>query len=122
MALRFRPCGTCVVIEGPRFSTKAESSWFTRMGWHTVNMTQYPEVALAREQAMCYCNISVITDYDAGLVAEGAVEPVSNEAVIKTFAANLKNLVTIIETMIPQIPGPDVDCACFHALDGAAIE
>ena len=58
----------------------------------------------------------------AGLVAEGAVEPVSNEAVIRTFAANLKNLVTIIETMIPQIPGPDADCSCFHALDGAAIE
>jgi 5'-methylthioadenosine phosphorylase len=113
--------GTCVVIEGPRFSTKAESNWFTRMGWHTVNMTQYPEVTLAREQAMCYCNISVITDYDAGLVAEGAVDPVSNEAVIKAFTANLKNLVTIIEKMIPQIPGESEDCTCFHALDGASI-
>jgi 5'-methylthioadenosine phosphorylase len=113
--------GTCVVIEGPRFSTKAESNWFTRMGWHTVNMTQYPEAALAREQAMCYCNISVITDYDAGLVAEGSVKPVSNEAVIKAFTANLKNLVTIIEKMVPQIPGPNEDCTCFHALEGASI-
>jgi len=114
--------GTCVVIEGPRFSTKAESNWFTRMGWDTVNMTQYPEVSLAREQAMCYCNISVITDYDAGLVATGKVEPVSNDAVLKAFQANLKNLVTIIEKMIPQIPADDVDCTCFHALDGAAIK
>ncbi len=113
--------GTCVVIEGPRFSTKAESSWFTRMGWHTVNMTQYPEVSLAREQAMCYCNISVITDYDAGLVAEGVVDPVSNEAVINAFTANLRNLVTIIENMVPQIPGPGEDCSCLHALDGASI-
>jgi 5'-methylthioadenosine phosphorylase len=85
-------------------------------------MTQYPEAALAREQAMCYCNISVITDYDAGLVAEGAVEPVSNDAVLKAFTANLKNLVTIIEQMIPQIPGPNEDCTCFHALDSARIE
>ncbi len=114
--------GTCVVIEGPRFSTKAESNWFTRMGWDTVNMTQYPEVSLAREQAMCYCNISVITDYDAGLVAAGKVEPVSNDAVLKAFQANLKNLVTIIEQMIPQIPAADADCVCFHALDGAAIK
>ena len=113
--------GTCVVIEGPRFSTKAESAWFTKMGWHTVNMTQYPEVALAREKAMCYCNISVITDYDAGLVAGGTVEPASNESVIKAFQANLKNLVTIIEKMVPQIPGAQEDCACFHALDNASI-
>jgi 5'-methylthioadenosine phosphorylase len=113
--------GTCVVIEGPRFSTKAESIWFTRMGWHTVNMTQYPEVLLAREQAICYCNISVVTDYDAGLVAEGSVKPVSNEAVLEAFQANLKNLVAIIETMVPRIPGPEVDCTCFHALDGASI-
>jgi 5'-methylthioadenosine phosphorylase len=84
-------------------------------------MTQYPEVSLAREQAMCYSNISVITDYDAGLVAEGVVDPVSNEAVIKAFMANLKNLVTIIEKMVPQIPGPDEDCTCFHALDDARI-
>jgi 5'-methylthioadenosine phosphorylase len=84
-------------------------------------MTQYPEASLAREQAMCYCNISVITDYDAGLVAEGTVEPVSNEAVMKVFQANLKNLVTIIDKMIPQIPEVDEDCTCFHALDGASI-
>jgi len=61
------------------------------------------------------------TGSPAGLVAEGSVDPVSNEAVIKAFTANLKNLVTIIEKMVPQIPGPDEDCTCFHALDGASI-
>lgn len=65
--------GTVVVIEGPRFSTKAESRWFTQMGWEVINMTQYPEVVLAREAELCYVNISIVTDYDTGLVAEGEV-------------------------------------------------
>ncbi|MDQ2688622.1 MAG: S-methyl-5'-thioadenosine phosphorylase, partial [Armatimonadota bacterium] len=67
--------GTCVVIQGPRFSSKAESRWFTQMGWNTVTMTQYPEAILARELALCYVNIALVTDYDAGLVGgEGHVE------------------------------------------------
>jgi 5'-methylthioadenosine phosphorylase len=60
--------GTVVVIQGPRFSTAAESAWFTKMGWDVVNMTEYPEIALAREKEICYCAIAVATDYDAGLV------------------------------------------------------
>ena len=55
------PAGTVVVIQGPRFSTKAESHWFTSMGWEVINMTQYPECYLARELEMSYVNISVIT-------------------------------------------------------------
>ena len=50
--------GTMVVIEGPRFSTRAESAWFNTEGWHTINMTGYPEVLLARELEICYANIS----------------------------------------------------------------
>lgn len=60
--------GTVVVIEGPRFSTTAESRWFQSEGWDVINMTQYPENILARELEMCYVNISLITDYDAGLI------------------------------------------------------
>ena len=56
--------GTVVVIQGPRFSTVAESRWFTKMGWEVVNMTQYPEGYLAREQGICYVNIALITDYE----------------------------------------------------------
>ena len=59
--------GTVVVIQGPRFSTRAESQWFSKQGWEVINMTQYPEVVLARELEMCYVNIALITDYDAGL-------------------------------------------------------
>src|SRR5206468_5897469 len=56
--------GTVVVIEGPRFSTRAESAWFKAAGWEVINMTQYPEAPLARELELCYANISLITDYD----------------------------------------------------------
>ena len=70
------------MIQGPRFSSKAESRWFTEMGWQTVTMTQYPEVILARELALCYVNIALVTDYDAGLVAGEA--PVEAHDVLDT--------------------------------------
>jgi 5'-methylthioadenosine phosphorylase len=54
--------GTAVVIQGPRFSTQAESRWFQQMGWDTVNMITYPECHLARELELCYANVSVVTD------------------------------------------------------------
>ena len=59
--------GTVVVIQGPRFSTRAESRFFRKQGWDVINMTQYPEAILARELEMCYVNISLVTDYDSGL-------------------------------------------------------
>ena len=59
--------GTVVVINGPRFSTKAESKFFTSQGWEVINMTQFPEAYLVKELDMCPLNISLITDYDAGL-------------------------------------------------------
>src|SRR5215212_2827292 len=58
------PAGTVVVIEGPRFSTRAESRWFSSAGWEVINMTQFPECVLARELEVCYVGISLITDYD----------------------------------------------------------
>lgn len=70
LGIEIHPKGTVVVIQGPRFSTRAESEWFTKMGWHVVNMTQYPEVVLAREMELCYAAISLITDYDVGIVAK----------------------------------------------------
>src|ERR671933_2206352 len=66
--------GTVVVVQGPRFSTRAESQWYTRQGWEVINMTQYPEVALARELGLCYVNLALITDYDVGVEA---IQPVS---------------------------------------------
>jgi len=113
--------GTVVVIEGPRFSTISESKWFTSMGWEVINMTQYPEVVLARELEMCFLNISVVTDYDVGLVSEGSVEPVSHEMVIKIFNENLEKLKTLIINIIKDIPEKRERCKCGETLKGARV-
>lgn len=112
--------GTAVVIQGPRFSTRAESRWFARQGWEVINMTQYPEVALARELALCYVNISLITDYDAGVEGDAGVQPVSVGEVVKVLNANNERVRRLIERLLPRLVGPRT-CACSHALDGAII-
>lgn len=112
--------GTVVVIEGPRFSTKAESRWFTSMGWEIINMTQYPECVLARELEICYVNISLVTDYDTGLVAEGEVEPVSAEEVMRVFSENVEKARALIQAMIEHMP-QERTCKCGEALKGARV-
>ena len=112
--------GTIVVIQGPRFATRAESKWFSANGWDVVNMTQYPEVALAREMEMCYVSISLITDYDSGLEGHPDIAPVSAEEVAKVFAANNSRLRDLILRVIPLIPA-ERDCPCATALKGASI-
>ena len=109
--------GTVVTIQGPRFSTKAESEWFQKMGWTTVNMTQYPECYLARELEICYCNIALITDYDAGL---GQFEAVTSEEAMRVFNEKNDKLKNIIFHMIPKLPTVRT-CACKDALGGAEI-
>jgi 5'-methylthioadenosine phosphorylase len=109
--------GTVVVIQGPRFSTRAESRWFASHGWEVINMTQYPECQLARELEICYCNISLITDHDAG--AEG-IEPVTNDEVMRVMAANIEKLKNLLFEMIPALP-EDRTCECATALAGAAF-
>ena len=84
-----------VVIQGPRFSTRAESRWFSSMGWDVINMTAYPEGWLARELQLCYANVSLITDYDVGLEDDPDVEPVSHEGVVKVFTDNNERLRTL---------------------------
>ncbi|MDO9557621.1 MAG: S-methyl-5'-thioadenosine phosphorylase [Coriobacteriia bacterium] len=109
--------GTVVVIQGPRFSTRSESKWFASQGWEVINMTQYPECYLARELEICYCNISLITDHDAG--SEGA-EPVSNDEVVRVFNENNEKVRALLYAMIPALP-VERDCVCAHALEGAAF-
>ncbi len=111
--------GTCVVIQGPRFSTKAESRWFTQMGWDTVNMTQYPEVILARELEMCYVNIALVTDYDAGLVVPG--DAVQVHDVLAVLHQNNDNVKRVIHTMLERMP-PARACGCAAALKYARME
>lgn len=106
--------GTVVVIQGPRFSTRAESQEYRKNGWEVINMTQYPEGMLARELEICYVNIALITDYDAGLEDDPSVEPVSHEAVLKVFAENNDKLKQLLYKMIEAIPlerGAHCDCA-----------
>ncbi len=112
--------GTIVVINGPRFSTKAESKWFTSMGWEVINMTQYPEAYLARELAMCVVNISLITDYDSGLVAEGEVSPVTAEEVMHVFHQNAERIRKVIFGLIEKIPA-ERNCPCPKVLDYARV-
>ncbi len=95
--------GTVVVIEGPRFSTRAESSFFAAQGWDVINMTQSPEVQLSRELGMCYANISVVTDYDVGVV--GDIPPVTHEEVLRQFAASVDTLKSAVRVMIPAAAG-----------------
>ena len=110
--------GTVVVIQGPRFSSAAESTWFTKMGWDVINMTEYPEVVLAREKEMCYCGLAIVTDYDAGLVAQGLVQPVSVDQIIKEFHANINKAKKIILKMIENWPDKTT-CSCQRSLEGA---
>lgn len=102
--------GTVVVINGPRFSTKAESKFFTNQGWEVINMTAFPESYLAKEMDMCPLNISLITDYDAGLV--GDVPPVSHHAVMEVFNSNLTHLKQVLFKMIEGIPVDRKICEC----------
>lgn len=99
------PChdgGTVVVIQGPRFSTKAESRWFTSMGWQVINMTQYPEAYLCRELGMAVVNISLITDYDSGIVADTAA--VTAHDVLEVFKSNSEKIKAVVLDLIGKMP------------------
>jgi 5'-methylthioadenosine phosphorylase len=118
LGIPVRDGGTVVVIQGPRFSTRAESRWFQDAGWDTINMTAYPEGYLARELELCYANISMVTDHDVGV--EG-VEPVSHEQVVKVFEANNAKLRELLFAVIPRIPEQPAEHLCSTALRGARL-
>jgi 5'-methylthioadenosine phosphorylase len=111
--------GTMVVIQGPRFSTRAESRLFAALGWDVVGMTQYPEAVLARELEICFGNISLVTDYDVGV--EGEIEPVTNEEVIRVFQANIERLRGLLSRIVSQVPA-ERNCVCSTALAHARFE
>lgn len=114
LAETYHPTGTSVVIQGPRFSTRAESQWFQRMGWDVLSMTQHPETTLAREKAMCVANLSFVSDLDAGV--EGIQDaPVTAGLVWRTVAEAQPRIRAALERIVETI---DVaDCHCQHALD-----
>ncbi|WP_309647253.1 S-methyl-5'-thioadenosine phosphorylase [Nocardioides sp.] len=106
--------GTMVVIEGPRFSTRAESQHYAAQGWDLINMTGAPEAALAREMQLCYAAIALVTDMDAG--AETG-EGVGQEAVFALFKANLERLTGLLTSAIDTLPDPS-GCSCATWADG----
>jgi 5'-methylthioadenosine phosphorylase len=104
--------GTIVIINGPRFSTKSESKWFSDAGWEVISMTQYPEAWLCRELGMAVVNIALITDYDAGVI-EGT-EAVDARSVLEVFAANAERIQKVVLAMIGRFPA---DLDALGALD-----
>jgi 5'-methylthioadenosine phosphorylase len=110
--------GTLVVVNGPRFSTKAESKMNAQAGGTVVGMTGMPEAVIARELAMCYSTVSMVTDHDAGVDGH---EPVTNEQVIAVFEKNLERLKMLLRKVITQLdPEPNglPNCSCRQTLDG----
>jgi 5'-methylthioadenosine phosphorylase len=101
--------GTLVVINGPRFSTRAESLEFQRHGWTVIGMTAMPEAALARELALCYTTLALVTDLDAGVEAGGGV---THAEVLANFAANLPRLRELLVRTLSRLPADQGDCAC----------
>jgi 5'-methylthioadenosine phosphorylase len=116
--------GTIVVIQGPRFSTKAESTWFGDAGWEVIGMTQYPEAWLCRELGMAVVNIALVTDYDAG-VHEGT-EAVDARSVLEVFSQNAERIRAVVLDLIGRLPA-DLDALGARAAleptrgDGHAI-
>jgi len=93
--------GTMVVINGPRFSTRAESHWFRQMGWSVVNMTGYPEAVLAAEANLPYASIALVTDDDAGIDGH---EPVTMDVVLAMVKENVTRVQQLITTAVPALP------------------
>jgi 5'-methylthioadenosine phosphorylase len=107
--------GTLVVINGPRFSTRAESRWYAAQGWTLIGMTGHPEAVLARELALCYTTLALVTDTDAG-VEEG--EGVTQAEVFEVFGKNMTRLRELMAKVIAAFPVEREDDLCAHALDG----
>ena len=106
--------GTLVVVDGPRFSTRAESMWYSSAGWAIVGMTGHPEAALARELEMCFTALALVTDLDAG-VDQGT--GVTHAEVLKVFADNVARLRTVLLDTVTELP-TDRTCPCGSVLDG----
>jgi 5'-methylthioadenosine phosphorylase len=95
--------GTVVVVNGPRFSTRAESASFRDAGWHLINMTQCPEAQLAREAGLPFAGVALVTDYDTGLADEPGIEPVTQEQVFTMFELNVGRVRDLLLGVIPRI-------------------
>ncbi|WP_411285531.1 S-methyl-5'-thioadenosine phosphorylase [Lapillicoccus sp.] len=114
--------GTLVVVNGPRFSSRAESQWHQAAGWSVVGMTGMPEASIARELALCFTTIAMVTDHDAGVDGEPGV---THKEVLEVFAKNIEGLKSALSTAIAAMPADQPDdtatCACRRAVDGVTL-
>ncbi|NYE74545.1 S-methyl-5'-thioadenosine phosphorylase [Microlunatus parietis] len=114
--------GTLIVVNGPRFSTRAESRWHAAAGGTVIGMTGMPEASIARELALCYTTVAVITDHDAGVDQTTAV---SHAEVLKIFGENIDRLKALLRRVIERLPAAESDadatCPCRRALDGLPL-
>jgi 5'-methylthioadenosine phosphorylase len=109
--------GTLIVINGPRFSTRAESRWHAAAGADIVGMTGVPEAAIARELALCYTSLAVVTDHDAGV---DTGQGVTHAEVMSTFGKSIDRLRSLMAEAISILPS-DSDCSCQHSVDGLEL-
>jgi 5'-methylthioadenosine phosphorylase len=109
--------GTMVVIEGPRFSTRAESRWYASIGGTIVNMTGHPEAVLARELGLCYTAIALVTDLDAGVEGQSGV---THQEVFEVFGRNVERLRGVLLEAVTALPS-ERKCPCAAALDGLKL-
>ena len=109
--------GTMVVIDGPRFSTRAESRWYSEQGWSVIGMTSHPEAVLARELALCYATVALVTDLDAGVDEESAVNQADVFEVFSRYTERLRGALRTVAAAVESEP----NCSCAHALDGLEL-
>lgn len=114
LGLKAHPEGTYVCIQGPRFSTRAESNLFRSWGASVIGMTMYPECVLAREAQICYATIAMVTDYDCWMTGR----TVDNEEVVRTMSENIDKVRQLLADVIPRI-SRERTCTCDSALEGA---
>ena len=117
-SLKFRTHdgGTYICVQGPRFSTRAESNLFRKWGVSVIGMTLIPECVLAREAEICYSSVSMVTDYDCWKKGRA----VSTEEIIRTVKANEDKVKKMLQNVLPKIPDKRT-CACKDALKGALV-
>ncbi len=115
LGVKMHPAGTYVCIEGPRFSTKAESKMYRQWGADVVGMTLVPECVLAREAEICYASISTVTDYDVW-----KDHPVCVDDILKIMKTNIENVKHIIAETVAKLPSEPA-CKCGEALKGAFV-
>ena len=109
--------GTCIVMEGPAFSTRAESNLYRSWDAHVIGMTALPEAKLAREAEMCYATLACITDYDCW---HEAMEDVTVEMVVEVLRKNAVVSQEVLRRIIPALP-QERSCPCASALEGTII-